>query len=416
MLLALLIGDAFNDLGYQIRPYEVVPGSTDRILDECLDAICARLREEPAFNPALRLHPALHAHLLRRPRLAVLVRRIGTFFDHVHGQWLRTSLEDCRRRIASIEVDRTRIKPVVKITGEFWAQTTEGDGNYRMFEVLEREGAEVFIEPVGSWVTYLTSHARFASRRRFRIESRDRRARLSPRERRAQWRRHWRHVLLLTAGERIYSSYQRRIDRLLGGIGHPPVDQHLIARLAAPFYSPLARGGEGHLEVGKTIYYSVNRLCHMVLSLKPFGCMPSSQSDGVQSAVVSRFPEILFAPIETSGDAEINALSRVQMALSDARARADAEFRSALAATGRSLTEIKQYLASHPRVRRALYRVPGRPGVTGTAARFVLHVNDLIDSQSTGRRRPGPVARSGVPAQDPPADHLTGPLNPLGPA
>ena len=41
----------------------------------------------------------------------------------------------------TIEVDRLRVKPIVKITGEFWAQTTEGDGNFHMFEFLEREGA-----------------------------------------------------------------------------------------------------------------------------------------------------------------------------------------------------------------------------------------------------------------------------------
>jgi hypothetical protein len=150
----------------------------------------------------------------------------------------------------------------------------------------------------------------------------------------------------------------------------------------------------------------------MVLSLKPFGCMPSSQSDGVQSAVISRFPEILFVPIETSGDAEINALSRVQMALSDARARAADEFRRALAATGRTLDEIRQYTASHTEVRRALYRVPGRRGVTGTAARFVLHVGDLMNRQTrNGVRTPG----SADPAQRPPTGTTHGPLSPIGP-
>ncbi len=31
--------------------------------------------------------------------------------------------KNARERMNSIEVDRTRVKPVVKITGEFWAQT-----------------------------------------------------------------------------------------------------------------------------------------------------------------------------------------------------------------------------------------------------------------------------------------------------
>ena len=67
----------------------------------------------------------------------------------------------------------------------------------------------------------------------------------------------------------------------------------------------------------------------MVLALKPFGCMPSSQSDGVQSAVVNHFKDMIFLPIETSGEGEINAHSRVQMALGEAKVKAKAEFEQA---------------------------------------------------------------------------------------
>ena len=45
----------------------------------------------------------------------------------------------------------------------------------------------------------------------------------------------------------------------------------------------------------------------MVLSLKPFGCMPSTQSDGAQAAVVSHFKDMIYLPIETSGEGEMNA-------------------------------------------------------------------------------------------------------------
>ena len=83
----------------------------------------------------------------------------------------------------------------------------------------------------------------------------------------------------------------------------------------------------------------------MVLAFKPFGCMPSSQSDGVQSAVVNRFREMIFLPIETSGEGEINAHSRVQMALGEAKIKAKTEFEQALASTGKRLEDIKAYAA-----------------------------------------------------------------------
>jgi hypothetical protein len=144
--------------------------------------------------------------------------------------------------------------------------------------------------------------------------------------------------------------------------------------MAAPFYNNLARGGEGHLEVGKNVYYSVHKLCHMVLGLKPFGCMPSSQSDGAQSAVVSHFPEMIYLPIETSGEGAVNAHSRVQMAMGEAKVKAKAEMEQVLRSTGLTLPEVRAYAARHPEMRQPFYRVPHPHGVAGTAAQFVLHV------------------------------------------
>ena len=69
----------------------------------------------------------------------------------------------------TVEVDRTRVKPVVKVTGEFWAQTTEGDGNFHMFEFLEREGAQVMVEPIATWVAYLMYQAKANAKRKWPV-------------------------------------------------------------------------------------------------------------------------------------------------------------------------------------------------------------------------------------------------------
>jgi hypothetical protein len=106
--------------------------------------------------------------------------------------------------------------------------------------------------------------------------------------------------------------------------------------------------------------------------------MPSSQSDGIQSAVVNRFKDIIFLPIETSGEGEVNAHSRAQMTLGEAKAKAKAEFQAALARSGRSLEEILAFVAQHPDLRRPFYPVPHRDGVAGVGASFVLHVSDLM--------------------------------------
>src|SRR2546428_10034401 len=120
----------------------------------------------------------------------------------------------------------------------------------------------------------------------------------------------------------------------------------------------------------------------MVRARKPFGCMPSSQSEGVQSAVIDNFKDMGCLPIETSGEGEVNAHSRVQMALGEAKVKAKAEFEHCLKSTGKSLQEIHAYIEEHPELKRPFYHVPHRQGIAGTAAQFVLHVSDRIDKDT----------------------------------
>ncbi len=174
-----------------------------------------------------------------------------------------------------------------------------------------------------------------------------------------------------------------------------------LAELAHPFYNQFARGGEGHLEVGKNVYYTIHNLCHMVLALKPFGCMPSSQSDGVQSAVINKFKDMIFLPIETSGEGEVNAHSRVQMALGEAKVKAKAEFEQCLKSTGKSLSEIREYIDEHPELKRPFYHVPHREGVAGHGGAVRLARQRRIDKDTrfwktvagAGRHRSGDVGR-----------------------
>jgi hypothetical protein len=153
-----------------------------------------------------------------------------------------------------------------------------------------------------------------------------------------------------------------------------------------PYYNSRAEGGEGHLEVAKNIYYSNKDLCHMVLSLKPFGCMPSTQSDGAQSAVISHFKDMIYIPIETSGEGDVNAHSRVQMALGEAKVKAKNEFARVLDETGRTLDDIRAYVAAHPEMQRPAWKIAHTKGVVGTAANFVKQVAALMDADEKGGR------------------------------
>jgi hypothetical protein len=352
-----------------------------------VDAIAGLIRERPKFELAAAV-PRLFTPLIpRRKAVYDPFNTLGKVRDHLRGPAMCRALASARERIQSIEIDRLRVKPIVKVTGEFWAQTTESHGNFRIFAFLESEGAELHVDPIGSWVMYLLFHARLRGRARRGIELPLGQTWSQPWTRLASELRYGSRQLLFGTGEWMWRREYDYIVDALGGTAHrlPPQDD--LARLAEPFYNPLARGGEGHLEVGKTLYYSLRHHCHMVLSLKPFGCLPSTQSDGAQSAVVGRYPEILFLPLETAGDGEVHARSRVLMVLADAKARARKEFERALETGRRPLDDIRAYVADHPELRSPLYRVPRHAGVVGGAANFVLHVSQLMDRRSR-RREP----------------------------
>ena len=102
-----------------------------------------------------------------------------------------------------------------------------------------------------------------------------------------------------------------------------------LARLSQEYYTLDCEGGEGHLEVAHLIESVKDNISHLVISVKPFGCMPSSSvSDGVQTLITSRFPQANFLSIETSGEGAANFYSRVQMALFKAKQSAKEEFES----------------------------------------------------------------------------------------
>ena len=359
MFNALNLGDTLYDLAYQIRPYEINPGETDRVMSECVEEVAKFLETRRDFELTEHLPPWTTRLLVRAPAVKKWASIATKVRQHLYGTDYLALLERIRERLDAIEVERTRVKPVVKITGEFYSALTEGDTNYNLFAFLEQEGAEVWVESIVGLIQYWLHQAQLHNRRRRGLKSE------------AEF---WRKDLLFRACKRFWSHQYDRVRIALGGLAHPLASQRELSRLAAPWYDPLTRGGEGHLEVGKALYYSQRRKCHLVLSIKPFGCMPSTQSDGVMAGVCAQNPDLLFLPVETSAEGEVHARSRVQMALGDARRRARAEVEHVLQRYGVELEEIRDYVTQNRELRCPFYSWRHPPGVAGTAASFVAHV------------------------------------------
>ena len=389
---AINIGDLLNEIGYQIRPYEANPGETDRVLAEIMEELHEAFRKRRRF--------LLTGGLARLARSAGLEDRInyaGKFVQQILGDEVLALLRSARERLDAIPVDRFQVKPIVKITGEFWAQTTEGDGNFKMFSFLERENAQVLVEPVATWIGYMIHGAQNKIRDRKGLEEgiripswREPFRRLRAEVRAA------RRIRRLDIARKLHHREYERCRRALGGTAHPLADQLEMERIAHPYYNSRAGGGEGHLEVAKNVYYHTRDLCHMVLSLKPFGCMPSTQSDAVQSAIISQFPEMIYLPIETSGEGEINAHSRVQMALGESRSRARAEFSRALREGGYPLDQLRAFVKDRPELARAGHPVAHVKGTVGVAANYILDIAARMREE--GVAPAGPVEE---PAEEP---------------
>ncbi len=373
------MGDLLNEFANQVRPYEAKPGETDEVLSQALQFLGEAIQQKEPAEVQGRLRSFLES---RQSKALDTLDVLAKFVDQLTSADYTGPLREVARRMNEVEQDRLQPKPVVKVTGEFWAQTTEGDGNFNMFRFLQAEGAEIITEPIATWLTYLIWQEKIKAADRRRIDEADHDLKWwEVRKRFALDSAYLKKRAAMNIADKIYRREYDRLREALGGSTHEIVDMFEMERLAHEFYHTRSEGGEGHLEVAKNIYYTVKGIAHMVLSLKPFGCMPSTQSDGAQSAVINHFKDMIYLPIETSGEGEINAHSRVQMALGEAKAKAKAEFKEIVAASGYSLEDLRAYQRATPEVRAPLYTIPHYEGVVGTGARFAKHLGERMKAE-----------------------------------
>jgi len=328
---ALIAGDVLNILGHRIRPYEIEKGVTNDALEKCRVIVTEALE---------------------------------------NGRSVRRALRKCRSLLGKISVDRLQPKPMVSIIGEIWAMTTEGDGNYQIHSFLEEEGAETSIQPIFTWMLYLLWEQRRDLGIRMRLRGEDQA------NRGLAGKNPWRRMAVVTVIERIIRLTIRSYAKSAGlSRCHLP-DIAKLAELSSKHYDTEVRGGEAFMEVGKFMDIAQNRRAHLVVSVKPFGCMPSSAvSDGVQSLTTANNPNTAFYAIETTGDGKASVHSRIQMMLFKAHQAAQAEFEDALVAGKLDIAEAGRRRARHCRYNSALHYPRHR--VATTAANLASELAEL---------------------------------------
>ena len=283
LIKSVIIGDIINILTYKMRPFEVKKGSVNEAIEKCKEIV----------TQAFLSHSSL-----------------------IKAMW------KCRSVLEQVKLDRLQAKAKVMVMGEFWAAMTEGDGNYNLHKFLEAEGAECIPQPIVNRLMLSIWEAEQALKSREQLEVKNsKKVDFSNAKTR----------ILIKAGKAAIKTHFALYAKAIGLHDYEIPDMDELAKLAKEYYTLECSGGEGHLEVAHLIESVKHNLSHLVISIKPFGCMPSSAvSDGVQSLVTSRYPQANFLSIETSGEGAANFYSRVQMALFKAKQSAKEEFERGL--------------------------------------------------------------------------------------
>ncbi len=274
---SVIIADILNILGYQMRPYEAEKGSTDKAIKKCEELIVKALSNKKSL--------------------------------------LKTMLK-CRKILDSVKLNRLQVKPKVMVMGEFWAAMTESDGNYHIHRFLEAEGAEVLNQPLINRILLNVWEAEYLRSIKEGVESK---ATLDFSLAKSKF-------MIFLAKHGIHAQFNL-YAKAIGLNGYKLPNMEYLQKLSEQYYPLDSNGGEGHLEVAHLIESVQDRVAHLVISVKPFGCMPSSGvSDGIQSLITAKYPNANFLSVETSGEGGANFYSRIQMALFKAKEQAKEEF------------------------------------------------------------------------------------------
>lgn len=254
--MAIMVGDILNTINIRRRPFEVTPGSTDEIVKFAREQIDLAIKD---------------------------------------GNWIKGLLA-ARKTLKTIKTKKEK-RPIVHIMGEFWAKTTDGEGNYHLFRFIEKEGGVVSNETVTDWLLHQIWRARWS-------QSRTKKSKFITGT-----------EIQLKALELIIAGVFKSISYVLGE-KISLSDHGALAVEAKDHFDLHVDGGEDHMEVAHHIHIAKHKLADLIISVKPFTCLSSSGvSDGVQSKISDLYPQVEFIAVETNGDSATNFYSRIQMAM-----------------------------------------------------------------------------------------------------
>ena len=232
---ALVAGDILRKLLLKSRPYEVSPGSADRIHEECVQELC-RVLETPYPNDESQM-VALQECLLR-----------------ARGRF----------RELALRFDATR--PLIGVVGEIYCRLSEFS-NRDLVRRLEDAGAEVWLNDFSEWIWYIND------------------------DQFEKLKLHGRLISLDALGAYIRNHIQHKDEHALQKLfredfrGYEePLDIQEVLDCAEPYLPAYGVNGEMVLNVGKAVYFARKGL-DGVIDISPFTCMNGIVGEAVYPRV-----------------------------------------------------------------------------------------------------------------------------------
>jgi predicted nucleotide-binding protein (sugar kinase/HSP70/actin superfamily) len=256
--LGILAIDILEKLARETRPYELIPGQTDRTYQEGLRFI---------------------GQAVEGKRMAL---------------W--KTMRVIKRKFAEIPIDQRKRKPIIGIVGEIYIRSNRFSNN-NVVRKVEALGGEAWVAPISEWVFY-TNYMYLA-------HSRDRGQHLETLKARLKNRiQLWMEQLLT-----------RPFHHML--LNAEETETKKVLEYSAPYMHP-SFGGEAILSVGKAIDY-IHKGASGIINAMPFTCMPGLVVTAISKKFREDFNNIPWLNIAYDGQEENTAMTRLEAFVHQAR-------------------------------------------------------------------------------------------------
>ena len=260
---AAVFGDIFMKCVYRMRPYEAVPGTTDKIHRKWVEVVKKFVSEG---------YPS-------RKRFKKLCKDIINDFDNIETLDIK--------------------KPRVGIVGEILVKFLPAANNH-LVDLLESEGAEAVMPDLIDFLLYCFYNTNFKAENLGMKKS---------------------SATIGNAGIALLEYFRKPAARAFAASKHfdPPAHIQDLAGYAKPIVSNGNQTGEGWFLTGEMlelIHSGVNN----IVCTQPFGCLPNHVvGKGVIKELRHQYPMSNIVAIDYDpGASEVNQLNRIKLMLSTA--------------------------------------------------------------------------------------------------